>query len=159
MPIKLQSKWFTNKHAKSAPAKVSARWLREDEPRPALRDAEHLARPMRRLHRLFRLCATRPLRLDADMRGFSPSADSFWLVAFITLVAAVAGIGIFGEKFEMRRNRTWMDIHSHSQRFGHGRRVSHNNLRSRGWTDGKMLWRTFWSRPYIRSNNPAKMER
>jgi hypothetical protein len=44
--------------------------LREDE--AALRDAEHLAplgappAPAGRLHRLFRLCATRPLQLDAE---------------------------------------------------------------------------------------------
>lgn len=49
--------------------------LREDE--GALRDAERLAipdaspSPAGRLHRLFRLCATRPLRLDADTLGLA----------------------------------------------------------------------------------------
>jgi hypothetical protein len=77
--------------------------LREDE--AALRDAEYLApvgaapSPAGRLHRLFRLCATRPLRLDAsalaaavellDLRTAEPTLPG--LAAVLREILARAG--------------------------------------------------------------------
>jgi len=58
-------------------AAISAKFLRLREDECALRDAEHLAKPdappspAGRLHRLFRLGATRPLRLDAETLGLA----------------------------------------------------------------------------------------